>query len=176
MTPKLDRLFSLVAEEGASDLHLIVGVPPSLRINGEIIFANDDALTVQDTRLILDFMLNDLQRAAFERDWELCVSLHHPAVGRMRVTLYRRNASPELSIRFCGHRIFSRTELGLPVKIDELARRRNGLILVTGPTGAGKTTSWTSSTGSAAARSSPSRIPSSSCTKTSSPSSCSRRC
>ncbi len=140
MTPKLDRLLSLVATECASDLHLIVGVPPSLRINGEIIFADDDALTIHDTHLILDSMLNDVQRAVFERDWELCVSLHHPAVGRMRVTLYRRNASPELSIRFCGHRIFSRAELGLPPKIDDLARRRNGLILVTGPTGAGKTT------------------------------------
>ena len=140
MTPKLDRLFALVAAERASDLHLIVGVPPSLRINGEIIFADDDALTVSDTHFILASMLNEVQRAVFERDWELCVSLHHPAVGRMRVTLYRRNASPELSIRFCGHRIFSRAELGLPPKIDDLARRRNGLILVTGPTGAGKTT------------------------------------
>lgn len=58
----------------------------------------------------------------------------------MRVTLYRRNAATELSIRFCGRRIFSREELGLPPKIDEFARRRNGLVLVTGPTGAGKTT------------------------------------
>jgi len=140
MTPKLNRLLELVASENASDLHLIVGVPPSLRINGDIIFADDGAVTVEDTRAILDSMLNDAQRTAFERDWELCVSLHHPAVGRMRVTLYRRNASPELSIRFCGHRIFSREELGLPVKVEELARKRNGLILVTGPTGAGKTT------------------------------------
>jgi twitching motility protein PilT len=140
MTPKLNRLLTLVATESASDLHLIVGVPPSLRINGEIIFADDGPVTVEENQAILDSMLNDAQRAAFERDWELCVSLHHPAVGRMRVTLYRRNASPELSIRFCGHRIFSREELGLPAKVDELARKRNGLILITGPTGAGKTT------------------------------------
>jgi twitching motility protein PilT len=58
----------------------------------------------------------------------------------MRVTVYRRNGSAELSIRFCGRRVFSRDELGLPSRIDELARRRNGLFLVTGPTGAGKTT------------------------------------
>ncbi len=140
MTPKLDRLFSLVAEERASDLHLIVGVPPSLRVNGDILFADDGPVTVEDTAAFIDAMLNSLQRSAFERDWELCISLHHAKVGRMRVTIYRRNGTPELSIRFCGHRIFAREELGLPAKIDELARRRNGLVLISGPTGAGKTT------------------------------------
>ena len=140
MTPKLDRLFSLVAEERASDLHLIVGVPPSLRVNGEILFADDGPVSVEETQAFLEAMLNPLQRAAFDRDWELCISLHHEQVGRMRVTIYRRNGTPEFSIRFCGHRIFAREELGLPPKLDELARRRNGLILVTGPTGAGKTT------------------------------------
>jgi twitching motility protein PilT len=140
MTPKLDRLLVLVAAEKASDLHLIVGVPPSLRINGDIIFADDDAVAAHETRSILDVLLNDAQRTAFDRDWELCISVHHETVGRMRITLYRRNGAPEISIRFCGRRVFSRDELGLPAKIDDLARKRNGLILVTGPTGAGKTT------------------------------------
>jgi twitching motility protein PilT len=58
----------------------------------------------------------------------------------MRATMYRRNGHPELSIRFCGEKIPSREQLGLPPKIDELARRPNGLVLITGPTGSGKTT------------------------------------
>jgi len=58
----------------------------------------------------------------------------------VRVTFYRRNGHPEMSFRLCGDRIPGREELGLPAKIDELARRPNGLILITGPTGAGKTT------------------------------------
>jgi twitching motility protein PilT len=60
--------------------------------------------------------------------------------GRVRVTFYRHNGFPELSLRFCGDRIATREALGLPEKIDDLARRPNGLVLITGPTGAGKTT------------------------------------
>jgi len=58
----------------------------------------------------------------------------------VRATFYRRNGHPELSFRFCGERVASREELGLPDKLDDLARRPNGLLLITGPTGAGKTT------------------------------------
>ena len=70
----------------------------------------------------------------------MCISLLHSAAGRVRVTFYRRNGHPELSLRFCGERVASREDLGLPERIDEFARRPNGLVLVTGPTGAGKTT------------------------------------
>jgi twitching motility protein PilT len=66
--------------------------------------------------------------------------LLHSVVGRVRATFYRRNGHPEVSVRFCGDRIPAREELGLPARVDELARRPNGLVLVTGPTGAGKTT------------------------------------
>jgi twitching motility protein PilT len=140
MSPKFDRLLTRAAADRASDLHLIVGIPPTLRVNGEIILIDSDALTVSENNEIANTLLNGAQREAFERDWELCVSLSHPAVGRMRVTLYRRNGAPEFSIRFCGKRIFTREELGLPPKIDDLARKKHGLILVTGATGAGKTT------------------------------------
>jgi twitching motility protein PilT len=140
VTPKFDRLLVLVASEQASDLHLIAGVPPTLRVNGEIVFADADALTAEENIQLVDTLLNARQREVFEREWELCISLQHPTVGRMRVTLYRRNGAPELSIRFCGSRVFTREELGLPPKLDDLARRRNGLIIVCGPTGSGKTT------------------------------------
>ena len=136
----LDKLLEAANEFGASDLHLIAGVPPAYRVNGEIILADEDALTPQLVTSMAEGLLNDLQREKFEREWELCISLLHPAAGRMRVTFYRRNGHPELSFRFCGDRIPSLEELGLPAKIDELARRPNGLFLITGPTGAGKTT------------------------------------
>ncbi|HUD46419.1 MAG TPA: PilT/PilU family type 4a pilus ATPase [Candidatus Baltobacteraceae bacterium] len=136
----IGRLLKAVSNCDASDLHLVVGLPPAFRVNGEIILADEDGLTAAEITELAEGLLNDQQRRKLEEDWELCISLHHDAVGRMRATFYRRNGHPEMSFRFCGHGIPTRAELGLPEKIDELARRPNGLLLVTGPTGAGKTT------------------------------------
>ena len=139
-TPTLDRLLSAANEFDASDLHLVAGVPPAFRVNGEIIIADEDAITDPDLTAIADGLLNEQQRKKFDQEWELCISLLHKTAGRVRATFYRRNGTPEMSFRFCGDRIASRQELGLPEKIDDLARKPNGLVLVTGPTGAGKTT------------------------------------
>ncbi len=139
-TSNLDRLLSAVNEFDASDLHLVAGVPPAFRVNGEIIIADEDALTEDEITGMADSLLNEQQKKKFEQEWELCISLLHSAAGRVRLTFYRRNGRPEMSFRFCGDKVAARGELGLPEKIDDLARRPNGLVLVTGPTGAGKTT------------------------------------
>jgi twitching motility protein PilT len=138
--PLLDRLLMGAVDGGASDLHLIAGIPPAFRINGEIVFGDLDALLPETIAAMAFSLLNELQREKFEREWELCISLQHEQAGRMRITFYRRNNSPELSVRFCGTTVLPRDVLGLPPKIDDLARRPNGLVLVIGPTGAGKTT------------------------------------
>jgi twitching motility protein PilT len=138
--PHFDRLINSAIEQQASDLHLIVGVPPAFRINGEILLADEDVLSVEALAGMSYSLLNADQREKFDREWELCISLPHETAGRIRVTLYRRNGSPEMSIRFCGERVQTIEELGLPSKINDLARRPNGLVLITGPTGAGKTT------------------------------------
>ena len=140
MSAKLSALLTAATEAGASDLHLIVGVPPAFRINGEIIFADGDSLSPEESTEMAYSLLNEDQREKFEREWEICISLPHSVAGRIRATLYRRNTRPEMSIRFCGDRIRDREELGLPTKIDELVRKPSGLILITGPTGSGKTT------------------------------------
>jgi twitching motility protein PilT len=139
-TAKFDLFLSSAAEFNASDLHLIAGLPPSYRVNGEIIIADEDALSETEVTAMAHSLLNEHQLEKFEREWELCISLLHQDAGRMRVTFYRRNGHPEMSLRFCGDRIPSREDLGLPAKIDELARKSNGLVIICGPTGAGKTT------------------------------------
>jgi twitching motility protein PilT len=136
----LDRLLASANDYDASDLHLVAGVPPAFRVNGEIIIADEDALSQEQTTAMADGLLNEQQKKKFEQEWELCISLLHPAAGRVRATFYRRNGHPEISFRFCGERVSSRQELGLPERLDELARKPNGLVLITGPTGAGKTT------------------------------------
>jgi twitching motility protein PilT len=115
-------------------------VPPAYRVNGEIIIADEDALTKEEITGMAESLLNEQQKKKFEQEWELCISLLHKSAGRVRATFYRRNGHPEMSFRLCGERIPFREELGLPEKIDDLARRPNGLFLITGPTGAGKTT------------------------------------
>lgn len=136
----LDQLLAGAIQHDASDLHLIAGIPPAYRVNGEIILADSDALNAEDLSAMTNALLNEPQRKQFDEDWELCVSIRHGIAGRIRATFYRRNGSPEMSLRFCGERIPSRETLGLPERIDELARKPNGLVLITGATGAGKTT------------------------------------
>jgi twitching motility protein PilT len=139
-TETLNRLMSAVNDFDASDLHLVAGVPPAFRVNGEIIIADEDALTETEITEMADGLMNEPQRKKFEQDWELCISILHSVAGRVRVTFYRRNNHTEMSFRFCGEQVSTRQELGLPEKLDDLARKPNGLVLITGPTGAGKTT------------------------------------
>jgi twitching motility protein PilT len=85
-TAILDRLLAAASEFDASDLHLVAGVPPAFRVNGEIILADEDALAEADCEQIAGSLLNEQQKKKFEQEWELCISLRHSAAGRVRAT------------------------------------------------------------------------------------------
>src|ERR1043166_8889987 len=100
----LDTLLATAKKYDASDLHLVAGVPPAFRVNGEIIVADDDSLSEEELERMTASLLNEQQLRKFEQEWELCISLKHQDAGRVRVTFYRRNGHPEMSFRFCGER------------------------------------------------------------------------
>ncbi len=136
----LDKILRGARKLGASDVHLIRGISPALRVNGEIRLIDGDALEEASLRALIDGLMNDKDRQVFEREWQLCFSRHWEGIGRFRASVYLHAGIPEMSIRLCETSVRPRAELGLPPIVDELARLPNGLILVTGATGNGKTT------------------------------------
>jgi twitching motility protein PilT len=140
MSWTLDKILKGARKYGASDVHLVRGVSPAYRVNGEIRLIDGDALDESALRAMIDGLLTDKHREIFARDWQLCFSRHWEGVGRFRASVYLHAGVPEMSIRLCEQLVRSRDQLGLPPIVDELARLPNGLILVTGATGNGKTT------------------------------------
>jgi len=137
---KIHDLFDLVAQEKASDLLISAGAPPILRINGQLFRSRTDTLTPEDTeKLIFDF-LDDAQKERFERDKELDFSLAVGRKHRFRVNVYLQKGAVTAALRPIPEKIPDLADLGLPGGVVELTKRKQGLVLVTGPTGHGKTT------------------------------------
>ncbi len=133
-------LFDLVAEENASDLLISAGAPPILRINGQLFRSRTDALTPEQTEeLIFDF-LSDEQREQFLEHKELDFSLASGRRHRFRVNVYRQKGAVTAAFRPIPEKIPALEELGLPDPVQNIVNVKQGLVLVTGPTGHGKTT------------------------------------
>jgi len=136
----IDDLLRLVVERGASDLHLSVGVPPILRVDGQLAPTNFERLTPQDSQRLVYDILTDEQIQRFEQTYELDFSYSLHKVSRFRVNIYRDKGTVAAAFRVIPQRIPTIRELNLPMILEDLARRPRGLILVTGPTGSGKST------------------------------------
>lgn len=134
------QLLEMVVKRGASDLHLTVGVPPMLRIDGELISTDLEKLTPEDSKRLVYGILSDSQKVRFEEDLELDLSLSIKGLSRFRVNVHMQRGSVEAAFRIVPLDIRTFEELGLPPIVADLSRRPNGLVLVTGPTGVGKTT------------------------------------
>lgn len=136
----LDRILKGARLHHASDVHLVRGLAPIYRINGEIRPIDGPPLDAEALTSLVGGLLSPKLRQSLEDKWQLCFSRHLEGVGRFRVSIYLHAGVPELAIRICEPRVRSREELSLPPIIQELTRKSSGLILVTGPTGVGKTT------------------------------------
>ena len=138
--PDVGTLLHRLIEVHGSDLHLKVGSPPCLRIHGEVERVDAPILMPDDTREMLLSMLSTAQRKEFEEEHELDFAYAVPRLSRFRVNVFLQRGSIGAVFRTIPLAIPTAAELGLPPVVLELAMRPRGLVLVTGPTGSGKST------------------------------------
>ncbi len=137
---EIKELLMLCIEKKASDLHITDTEPPVLRIDGKLVRTDLPPMDKAELKKMIYTMLTNPQKEMFERDLELDFSLALPSLDRFRVNIHMQKGSVEAALRRVPLDVPSIESLGLPQIIPELARRPNGLVLVTGPTGTGKTT------------------------------------
>lgn len=137
---EIKELLALTVEKSASDLHLTENEPPILRINGRLTRTEHKPLNKDELKRLVYTILSDNQKTEFERELELDISLAFPGLDRFRVNVHIQKGSVEAAFRRVPLNIPTIQELMLPPVAEALARKSNGLVLVTGPTGAGKTT------------------------------------
>jgi len=138
--PTIEEILRAAKEAGASDVHLTVGIPPKMRVNGNLITMDYPRMLPADTLEVLVNIMTEVQRERFEERGEYDMSFSIPNCGRYRVNAYKQRGSVALAFRLVGTVVPSPEELGVPESVVELYQRKRGLVLVTGPTGSGKST------------------------------------
>ena len=136
------KLLRTAVSSGASDLHICRGSPPAVRIDGRIKLLKTSPLTASDCERLVRQMVTDAQMEDFRTDKQLSFSRGFEDLGNFRVNIYSHDGVLEAAIRAAAARTFSLDELGVPRRLAEMARRDSGLLLITGPTGSGKTTTF----------------------------------
>ena len=136
----LYQLLQQMLEKGASDLHLTTGCPPQMRLHGHLVPMNYPELGPADTKQLIYSVLTDAQKHRFEEENELDLSFGLKGMSRFRANVFVQRGATAAAIRVIPTQIKSLEELGLPPVVSELIKRPRGLILVTGPTGSGKST------------------------------------
>ena len=136
--PTIEEIMKTAKEAGASDVHITVGIPPKMRVNGNLVTMNYAKMMPADTLSVLLEIMTETQRERFEERGEYDMSFSIPELGRYRVNAYKQRGSVALALRLVGTKVPSPESLGVPESVVNLYERKRGLILVTGPTGSGK--------------------------------------
>src|ERR1700752_3523314 len=141
MAATMHDLLTILAQRDASDLHLTTGIHPQLRVHGKLISLTQfETLKPQDTQRLAYSVLNEAQKQKYEEDNELDLSFGIQGLARFRCNVYRQRGAVAAAIRVIPFKIRNFSELLLPPIVEQLAARPKGLVLVTGPTGSGKST------------------------------------
>lgn len=140
----IEELLKIAKERGASDVHVTVGVPPILRVHGELEYLPYDIMLPPTTKeLVMPIMIEE-QKKVFEERGEVDFSFALPTIGRFRVNAFMQRGSVAAAFRLVASDIPNPSVLGIPQSIVDLHTKKRGLVLVTGPTGSGKSTSLAS--------------------------------
>jgi twitching motility protein PilT len=141
---RLDDLLRQMKQQRASDLHMAAGSAPYMRINGEMVKLNYRSVSAETTQSLIFEILNETQREHFEENWDIDLSYALQGVGRFRANIFMQRNGIGASFRLIPEGIKTIKELDLPEQLVDLIDVSEGLILLTGPTGAGKTTTLAS--------------------------------
>jgi twitching motility protein PilT len=136
----LERLLAEMAERGASDLHLTVGVPPQFRVDGRLVVSAHESLQPESCQRLIYSILREDQKKRLETARELDLSFGIRGLARFRANVFFQRGSSAAAFRMIPHEVIGFDKLGLPPVVAGLAEQPNGLVLVTGPTGSGKST------------------------------------
>ena len=138
--PTLQQLLKAMLDKGASDLHITTSSPPQLRIDGDLVPLRTDPLTPVDTKQLCYSILTDQQKLRFEEDQELDLSFGVKNLARFRANIFMQRGAVAGAFRIVPFNIIPLEDLGLPPVITDLCEKPRGLVLITGPTGSGKST------------------------------------
>jgi twitching motility protein PilT len=140
----LHQLLKVMIDNGASDLHITSNTPPQLRIDGSMVPLKTDKLNAVDTKQLCYSIMTDAQKMRFEEDQELDLSFGVKDLARFRANIFMQRGAVAGAFRLVPYQIRTLAELGLPPVVQTMCDRPRGLVLVTGPTGSGKSTTLAS--------------------------------
>ncbi|MFT3842500.1 MAG: PilT/PilU family type 4a pilus ATPase [Myxococcaceae bacterium] len=140
----LHQLLKAMVEKGSSDLHITTGSPPQLRIDGDLVPLKTGPLTPVETKQLCYSILTDAQKHKFEEDNELDLSFGVKGLSRFRANIFMQRGAVAGAFRTIPFKILTFAELGLPQVVADMSKKPRGLLLVTGPTGSGKSTTLAS--------------------------------
>ena len=141
---RIDELLRQAREMKASDLHVSVGIPPKCRVNGELVALPCGIIMPNDSKALVEQMIPPRMIEKFNEDGEIDFSYAARNLGRFRVNVFKQRGALSFVIRLVNSKIPSPEQLGLSKEIVDLTKKKRGLVLVTGPTGSGKSTTLAS--------------------------------